>query len=319
MAFDFKALELFVRTAELGAIGRAGEELGHSSTHASHLLKSLEKSLGTNLFHRTTRTVTLTSDGEVFLHHARRVLESLEEATQAMADDDKPLKGTLRVGAPAGFARSHIIPFMPEFSTLHPDLTLDLRLSDRVSDMVEEGYDLTFRIADLKPSSLLARKIAIYPVLLAATPAYLDRHGVPEHPADLKQHICLHMPGRDLFSLTATDGTVHDIRVKSPVVCDFVEALIQWMQADMGIAPVCPFRVEQQLNRGDLVPLLRDYVFAERTRVWAMRPPGALMPRRVKVFLDFMQGRIDGLHQSAMRGDAHRWWSEDAYEMVRRR
>ncbi|PVB63442.1 LysR family transcriptional regulator [Labrenzia sp. 011] len=319
MSFDLKALELFVRAAELGAIGRAGEELGHSSTHASHLLKSLEKHLGASMFHRTTRTVTLTSDGEVFLDHAQRILQSIEEASQALADDDRPLHGTLRVGAPTGFARSHLIPFVPEFVALHPELTLDLRLSDKVLDMVEQGYDLTFRIADLQPSSLLARKVSSYPVLLAATPAYLEKHGEPKTPAELERHVCLHLTGLDHYLLSGPDGTIHRVPVKAPVICDYVEALAHWMLADLGIAPVSPFRVRQELETGALVPVMTDYIFAEQARIWAMRPPGAIMPRRVKVFLDFMHKRIGALHTRAMDESAALWWSPEVLERIRNR
>lgn len=319
MSFDLKALELFVRAAELGAIGRAGEELGHSSTHASHLLKTLEKELGANLFHRTTRRVTLTSDGEVFLEHAQRVLHSVEEAAQALGDDDKPLRGTLRVGAPLGFARSHIIPFVPEFIERHPDLNFDLRLSDRIIDMVEEGHDLTFRIATLQPSSLLARKISSYPILLAATPAYLRKHGVPQTPEDLEHHVCLHLTGLNAYTLTAPDGSLCRVPVKAPVVCDYVDALTHWMLADMGIAPVCPFRVKDHLESGRLVPLLTDHVMDEQSRVWALRPPGAIMPRRVKVFLDFIQGRINALHTKSMEESAALWWPPETLERIRNR
>jgi DNA-binding transcriptional LysR family regulator len=159
-SFDLKTLELFVRFATLGAIGRAGAEFDLSATNASQRIKALEQELGVTLLNRTTRSVSLTPDGEVLLENAKRILGDLEDVRTVLTQSKETVSGTLRITASASFGRTHIVPFVLEFLALYPNVTLDLNLSDMVVDIVEQGYDMAFRIGPLAPSSLLAQKIS---------------------------------------------------------------------------------------------------------------------------------------------------------------
>lgn len=292
MSFDLKNLELFVRVAALGAIGRAGAEFNLSATNASQRIKALEGELGVKLLNRTTRAVSLTPDGEILLQHARRILDDVDDARLVLSHKAKTLSGLLRVTASASLARHHIVPFVPEFLQRHPDVTLDLNLTDATLDIVDQGYDLAFRVGELAPSSLLAQKIDDNPQWLVASPAYLARAGVPRTAHDLTRHICLPMGRTRSWAVQAPDGTRHDVPVSGPVTVNLGEAFGEWALAGMGIGRATLWHVGPDLRAGRLVRVLPDHACLPATRIWAVRPPGRLMSARVKAFLGFMQARI---------------------------
>lgn len=292
MSLEIENLRLFVRAAALGAIGRAGQELGFSTTSASQKIKALEDALNVKLFHRSTRNIALTANGEVFLEHAKRILSTVEDAQEALSGDADPVAGTLRVAASASFARLHITPHVPEFLMQHPDLNLDLHLSDAIFDIVEQGYDLAFRIGDLAPSSLLARKIADNSMSLVATPAYLARHGVPQNVDDLANHVCLGLGRSAHWTLRAPDGTLHTVSTARKVTVNLGDAVATWVLAGMGIGLASLWHAGPDLRAGRLVPVLPDYRIEPETSIWAVRPPGSVMPRRVQTFLTFIEQRL---------------------------
>ncbi|UTW13107.1 LysR family transcriptional regulator [Marinobacterium rhizophilum] len=292
MSFDLKSLELFVRVASLGAIGRAGAEFNLSATNTTQRLKMLEVDLGVKLLNRTTRAVSLTPDGETLLEHARRILEDVEAARNQLSQTTQSVSGTLRVTASASFGRSHIVPFVPEFLRLYPGVTLDLHLTDTVVDIVEMGFDLAFRIGDLAPSSLLARKIDDNPMQLVASPDYLARAGTPALPQDLAQHACLPLGDTRVWKLLAPDGTLHESKVSGPVSVNLGEALGEWVLAGLGIGLASLWYAGPDIAAGRLVPVMPEYRVWPEAKIWAVRPPGRIMPARVKAFLDFMQARI---------------------------
>lgn len=292
MSFDLKNLELFVRVATLGAIGKAGAEFKLSPTNTTQRIQALESSLNIKLLNRTTRAISLTSDGEIFLEHAKRILEDVEEARTALSRTSKTVSGLLRVTASASFGRSHIVPFVPEFLDLYPEVTLDLNLSDTIIDIVEMAYDLAFRIGDLAPSSLLAQKIDDNPRMLVASPDYLSRMGTPETPDDLANHACLVLGTARTWELVGPDGEIHNIPVKAPVTVNLGDAVGTWTLAGMGIAQTSLWHAGPDLRAGRLAYVLPEYRVWPEMKIWAVRPPGRLMPARVKAFLDFMQERI---------------------------
>nr|WP_067290228.1 LysR family transcriptional regulator [Marinobacterium profundum] len=292
MSFDLKNLELFVRVASLGAIGRAGAEFNLSATNTTQRLKALEEELGVKLLNRTTRAVSLTPDGELLLEHAKRILDEVEAARNLLSQTTQRISGSLRVTASASFGRSHIVPFVPEFLRLYPGVTLDLHLTDTVVDIVEMGVDLAFRIGDLAPSSLLARKIDDNPLALVASPDYLARAGHPKVPQDLADHACLPLGDTRAWKLIAPDGTLHDVKVSGPVSVNLGEALGEWVLAGMGIGLASLWYAGPDIAAGRLVPVLPGYRVWPEAKIWAVRPPGRIMAARVKAFLDFMQARI---------------------------
>lgn len=304
VAFDLTNLKLFVRVATLKAFGRAGEELGLSPTNASHRIRALESELDVKLFNRTTRAVSLTPDGEIFLEHAQRILDDVEAARSVLSDRSRSVSGRLRVTASASFGRSHIVPFLPEFLRLHPDVELELNLTDAIVDIVEQGYDIAFRLGELAPSSLLAQKIDDDERVLVAAPTYLERAGVPEAPDDLLGHACLSLRTLKPWRLRAADGQEQSLRVAGPVSSTLGDAIVEWALAGVGVAQMSLWHAGPHLRTGRLVRVLPDHRIVPETKIWAVRPPGRLMRARVKALLDFMRDRIVQTNRARCYGEA---------------
>lgn len=292
VSFDLKNLELFVRTAALKGIGRAGEELGLSATNASLRIQALEEELGSILLNRTTRSVSLTADGEIFLEHARRILDDVEDARSALSGDDAALNGTLRVTAPASFARSHLMPFLPEFIERYPNLVIDLQLSDSIIDIVEQGFDLAFRMGELAPSTLLASRIDDNPQWLVASPDYIEKNGMPKTPSDLKHHTCVPLGRKVTWKLKGSDNNIESVQVSGPIIINFGDAISDLVLAGVGIGHAALWRAGEDLSAGKLVHVLADYQLVPESKIWAVRPPGRVISTRVQVFLEYMREQI---------------------------
>lgn len=301
MSFDFKSIELFVRAAALGAIGRAGAELGYSTTSASQRLKLLEADLGINLFNRSTRAVSLTTDGRAFLDHAKRILDNVEEARESLNNESSAAFGTLRVTASDSFARIYIVPYVPEFLALYPALTLDLNLTDNRIDIVEQGYDLAFRIGELPSSSLLAQKIDDDPLRLVASPGYLTQRGRPEHPSDLAKHNCFFKGNLREYQIVGRDGQVHTIRVNARATSNLGDAIATWVKAGMGIGVASLWHAGPDLSEGRLEIVLPDYRPNVRSCLWAVRSASSIMPKRVQVFLNYFSKKIVKINNERYR------------------
>ena len=293
MSFDLKSLELFVRAATLGAIGKAGTEFGLSSTAASQRIQALEHAVGAQLLHRTTRTVSLSKEGEVFLAHAKRIIENVEDALTDVQHNRSAIKGELRIASSASFGRMHIAPHMAEFLELHPNLTVQLHLSDSVFDIVENGFDLAIRLGELAPSSLKARKLADCPRILVATPEYLNDHGTPSVPADLDAHRCLIRGDQRSWKLRAPDGTVSDAKIDGPFTTNLAEAVTEGALSGIGIARKCEWEIASQLATGALVRVLDDYTVLPEWNIYAVRPPSRKAPSRVRAFTEFLGTKLN--------------------------
>jgi len=181
----------FVRAVEAGSFALAGQRLGLTGSAVSKRVAALEARLGLTLLHRTTRSLSLTPDGQAFYERSARVLADLEDAELAMAHLHASPRGRLRLDLPVAFGRMHVLPALPEFLARFPELTVDATLNDRFIDPVEEGVDLLIRIGELKDSSLIAKRLAPSRAVLCAAPAYLERRGEPSTVADLAAHNCL--------------------------------------------------------------------------------------------------------------------------------
>ena len=298
MNIDLKNLALFLRVATLGAIGRAGEEFDFSSTNASQRIQALEAELGVKLFHRTTRAVTLTPDGQVFIEHAKRILDNVEEARIVFSNHAEAVQGTLRVTVSSSFGRSHILPFVPELLNLYPDLHLELDLSDTMVDIIGQGYDIAFRRGELAPSSLLARKLDDDPMLLVAAPEYLERVGQVNTPQDLIHHSCIPFGRMRTWQFKDKNNKLHEVSVSGSVTVNMGDAISDLVRAGMGIGMASLWHVGPDLSAGRVVPVMPEYRVWPERKIWAVRPPGRLTPARVKVFLDFMQLKIKETNQA---------------------
>lgn len=289
MDLDLKTLALFVRITSLGAIGRAGEEFGLSSTNASQRIQALEVTLGVKLFHRTTRVVTLTHDGQVFLEHAKRILDDVEETWNVFKGDDDKVQGKIRLTVSASYGRIYLVPFIPELLAKYPHLQIEIDFTDKTIDIVEQGYDIAFRMHALESTSLLARRIADNPMILVASPAYLQQWGYPQTPAELAQHRCIPFAKSNHWRFKDKAGETHEVSVSGPITANWGDAIADLVEADMGIGMASLWHVGPAIKQGKVVQVLPDYKIWPETRIWAVRPPGRLTPVRVKVFLDFIE------------------------------
>lgn len=199
-------LKLFVRLASTNNISVAGRELALSPAVSSAYISKLEACLGVRLVHRTTRKVSLTEEGKAFLPYAEDVLVSVEAAYSSVGAGANAPRGILRVTAPASFGRMHLMPALKGFMDEYPDVKLDFRFSDSIVDLIEGGFDIAIRNAELKDSSLIARKLATDRRVICASPAYLEKYGKPASPKELKDHLCIHLSQLDLWIFDGPDG-----------------------------------------------------------------------------------------------------------------
>lgn len=295
MSLDLKSVELFVRAAKLGAIGRAGSECGLSPTSTTQRIQALEAQLGTQLFHRTTRAVSLSADGELFLTYAKRILGNVEDAFSELQNDPETLRGDLRVSAPASLGRKMIAPYMAEFLGRYPKVSLQLHLSDSVTDMVEGGFDLTIRLGVLAPSTLLAQKLALSPRVMVATPEYLARNGTPQTLDDLTRHECLMREDMRTWTIKPPTGPSVETRVSGRFSSNLAEAVTEATLSGLGIARKCLWEVDTHLAKGDLVTVLDDHTVMPEWKIYAVRPPSRLQPPRVRALIAFLKDKLQSV------------------------
>jgi len=295
MSLDLKSVELFTRIASLGAIGRAGEGFGYSPATSSQRIQALEEELGVTLFVRTTRSVTLTQDGELFLAHAKSILAGIEDARQDLSGGTTRVKGLLRVTASASFGQLHISPYIGEFMDLYPEAQFQLNLTDTIIDIVELGYDLSIRIGTLAPSSLKARKLADNPRSLVASPKYINAHGAPESVEDLARHNCLVQGSTRLWCFRDRKGEMHSINADGNFESNHGETIRDAVVNGVGIGLRSDWSMLDEIEEGKLVRLLPEFDIDPVWHIWAVRPPGVIMPARVRVFLNFLEQKLENL------------------------
>lgn len=279
-------LKLFVRLAITNNISLAGHELGLSPAVASSYINKLEAGLGVRLVHRTTRKVSLTEDGSAFLPHAEEVLSSVEAARASVGVGNASPRGTLRVTAPASFGRMHLMPAVKDFLARYPDLTLDFRFTDTIVDLVEGGFDIAIRNAELQDSTLIARQLAPDKRIVCASPDYLKQFGEPSSPHDLQYHQCINLIGLESWVFDTTDGHL-TVKTKGSFRTDNGEAVRDACVAGLGIAINSTWSVYQHLRRGELVQILGDYPLVSDTAIWAVYPSSRLLAPKVRVFIDY--------------------------------
>lgn len=278
---------LFTRAAALSNLSAAGREFGLSAAVASARLAQLERQLGARLLHRTTRRISLTQEGEVFAERARTLLDAADAARASVGHAFEQPQGRLRVSMPSSLGRQHVSPVIPEFLQRFPGVSLDLRLSDEVVDIIDKGIDLAIRLGPMKDSTLVARKLATNRRVLCAAPAYLEKHGLPRHPQDLTQHECIVLSGQRNWAFMTPTGIV-DIRVSGRLATDNGEVIRDALVQGFGIGVKSTWSVAPFLHSGELVPVLANYPLAESIAIWAVYPSRAFVPPKTTAFIDFL-------------------------------
>ena len=289
---DVDDLNLFVRIAQLRSISAAARDLGLTPAGASARLAALERKLSARLLHRTTRQATLTEDGLAFLPHAEHVVNAAVSARAALGREQAAPRGTLRVAAPASFARMHIVPGLPDFCRRYPGLALDLRISDSIVDLVEGAFDVAVRYTEPSDSSFVARRLAPDNRLLVASPDYIEQHGRPNTPDDLEQHACLVVGTLDLWTFRGKDSEVIERRVTPILRINDGSAVRDAASAGLGIALMATWCASDEIQSGSLVPALPDYPLVSTQTLWALYPSSRELAPKVRVFIDWLVERF---------------------------
>ncbi|RDJ20314.1 LysR family transcriptional regulator [Bosea caraganae] len=289
---DIDDLRLFMRIAQLGSISAAARDLSLTPAGASARLAAFERRLGARLLHRTTRQATLTVDGLAFLPHAEHVLDAADAARAALGREQATPRGTLRVAAPASFARIHIVPGLPAFCVRYPDLMLDLRISDSVVDLVEGAFDVAVRYAELGDSSFIARRLAPDRRVLVASPEYLRQRGRPNTPDDLAEHACLVVGTLDLWTFLDAERKPIVRRVSPALRINDGGAVRDAACAGLGIALMATWCAADELRSGALVPVLPGFPLVSTQTLWALYPSSRELAPKVRAFIDWMVDRI---------------------------
>ena len=290
---NIEHLKLFVRIASTANISLAGRELNISPAVASAHISKLEETLGVRLIHRTTRKVSLTDDGKLFLPHAQEVLDSIETAQAAVGSAAQTPQGTLRVTAPASFGRMHLIPALPEFLEQFPKLNIDFRFSDSILDVVEGGFDVAIRDAELKDSNLHAKKLADDRRIIVASKSYINKYGAPETPSDLKNHKVVNLTGLEVWEFKGSHG-VTSVKTPNYLRMDNGEAVRDACIQGCGITLTATWCSYPHLESGELVQLLQDYPLATDCALWAVYPSNRLLAPKVRTFINFLAKRFSG-------------------------
>ena len=288
-------MDTFVRIVDAGSISQAANQLGLVKSAISRRLVDLEVRLGVQLLNRTTRTSSLTEAGRRYYDRSVQIISDVAEINAATSQTTAALTGKLKISVPLSFGLLHLTPAISDFADLHPELVIQMDFNDRHVDLVGEGYDLAIRIAELKDSSLMARKLAPVRRLLCASPGYLKVRGTPIKPSDLKHHDILQYSYAEntTWHLTGPDGRKHALNLPAKMIANNGDFLKHAAQKGQGIISTPTFLVWQELISGDLVPIMEDYPCSSLD-AYAVYPQTRHLAQRVRRLIDFLSDKFGG-------------------------
>lgn len=289
----FQAMSVFARVVEAGSFVGAAERLGISNSAASRLVSELESRLGVRLLHRTTRRLSLTESGRLFYERCTQVLTDLEEAEASVGALSSEPRGTLRITCGQSWGVLRLAPAIAGFSSLHPSVRFAVDLSDRLVDLVEEGFDLAVRTGPVASATLVARPLGDTRMIACAAPAYLERHGTPQEPGDLVRHNCIayaYASGQGAWRFSDRDGRSHQVRTTGTVLSNSGDLAAAIAVRGMGIAFEPDFIVAEDLAAGRLVRVLPDYD-GPTLPIRILYPSRRHLSAKVRSFVDFLVAR----------------------------
>lgn len=283
-------IKTVVAVVETGSFTAASERLGMSKALVSKYVGEVEDALGVRLLNRSTRRLALTEAGQRYYNQALPLLEEFAEMVDSVTGEQSSPRGLLRVSVPVTFGEMSLAPLIPKFLHQYPDIGLDLQLSDKMIDMLEEGIDVVIRIGGVDDSSLIARQIQTLPLILCASPTYINQHGRPESPEEVGQHQCIidsnfrvgkHWP------IISPQGLTTSIEVTSRIAANSPRAVKEIALASGGVGMIPRFIVQDALDDGSLEEILPDHQTLE-FGLFAIYPHRRYLSRKVRCFIDFL-------------------------------
>lgn len=294
----------FVRAVETGGFTAAARAMGLTPSALSKLVTRLEDRLGARLLQRTTRRLLLTAEGEAFYARARPILSAMDEAEAEVTQASASPRGLLRLHCGSAFGMHRLASAIPRFQELHPEVELDITISDQPPGAMEEGIDVAIRIGPLDESSMVARRICNLERVICASPAYLARRGTPRTPDDLQQHNCLwitSLPALRRWPFDTDDG-IRVVQVGGNVAANTAETVLQLAVAGVGITRLTDVIVGDAVRRGELVPILTDWHHVEPVPLYATYPSGRNLSPKVRAMVDFLVAEFGSAPWRQTRG-----------------
>jgi DNA-binding transcriptional LysR family regulator len=280
----------FIRVVEGGGFAAAAESLGLTPSAVSKVISRVEDRLGVRLLTRTTRKLALTNEGTLYLTHARDITAAIEAAEEEVSESAASPSGRLRINTGTAFARHQLAPVLSRFLARYPDISVDLGVTDRQVNLLDDHVDVAIRTGPVSDTSLIVRKLGQARRRICASPAYLAIHGTPQTPADLASHACLVVNGygeRAHWPFTTPEG-INRMAIKPKVACDSADVVLEMGLAGLGIFRLGDIMLGEHLRDGDLVELLAHAHTSETFDISAAMLPGRNRVPRVRVFIDFL-------------------------------
>lgn len=298
-------LQFFVSLVKAGSLTAVARELDVTPPAVSKRLAMLEERLGVRLLNRTTRRVSLTHEGEVYLESARRIIDEIEELERLVSSSRASPKGLLRVNAPMGFGRSYIAPAISDFAKKYPDVEVQLHLTDHPLVMADESIDVGIRFGEIPDTTLIARRIAPNRRLLCASPMYLKERGRPEMPADLAAHSCIVLRQNETaYGVWRFEraGKMHTVKVRGPLSSNDGEVVLKWALDGHGVVMRAEWDIAKYIRSGRLEQVLEDYALPPAD-IFAVYPQRHHLSAKVTAFIEFLIERF-GRHRKGSGQDA---------------
>jgi len=291
---SLEELTAFVAVGEAGSFSGAATLIGRDASVVSRRISQLEHRLGVRLLSRTTRHVSLTEVGTVYFRRVQAILDELANASTEASDFAAKPQGTLRISLPVTFGRQWVAPSFASFLARYPQIKIDAQFTDRIVDVIADGFDVAIRVGVLNDSSLTARRIASYRNVLIAAPRYLEARGRPRTPADLKNHTCLGFPSHPYWPdwMLTKDGQRRAIRPNCSLVSDNSEVILMATLEGAGIALLPDWLAGPALRERELAQVLPGWFGKGDGGVYAILPPGRLVPTKTRVFVDAVSESI---------------------------
>lgn len=288
-ANKFLEMTVFITVVDCNSFIEAADKLNMSKQAVSRYIQALEERLQVRLLQRSTRKMVVTNEGQSFYWQAKAIINATEEAENSLSLDQASPQGILRVNVPVSFGILHLAPLWQLFLNKYPQIELDLTLSDRVVNLLEEGYDLVVRIGNLENSSLISRKLATTRMIVAASPQYIAQYGMPMHPNDLRQHKIImysHWARKEQWGFWQ-NGNYNSVNLTANVYCNNGDSCRQMILQGGGISKQPDFIIGQDIKVGNLVEVLSNYTI-EDYNIYAIYPSRKLLPLRTRCLIDFL-------------------------------